>query len=430
MIGRPKHAIRQEVEDLPAVKRIFIKSRVIIGLAFMSWLLCFVACEKPIEPTPDMDAAQHFWIRVLLFDNIKEFTLLCREGFDVFAEAEGTSARFGSTAGTIPISVVDGRIFIGIHVFGKDVTIKPNNPYIFSADQDLYRGNLRLIVNTDGNAIDAINSLPLESYLAGVVGSEMPSYWEPEALKSQAVAARTYCLFIKHRFGPGRNWDVRRSQANQVYGGIAAESPMVWDAVKATAGKVLACTQDSEEKIFPTYYSSTCGGHTEDSKNVFGDSYVSLQGVECPHCKDVSRKSFLDWGGVKFNAESAGKRIIDRYPRFGILEKIVDIEPYEVSEYGDLSRICSLMLVGQNGRQKSLRAEDLRLTIDSSGKMIKSNSYTVTKQGKDFVFTEGTGFGHCVGMCQYGAEGMARKGSDFRQILEFYYPRSNIWRLY
>lgn len=430
MIGRGENGARQEVEDLSAVMRIFIKGRAIIASVFMLWLLCFVACEKRIEPTPDMDSAQHFWVRVLLFNNIKEFEFLCGEGFDVIAESEGTSAQFGSTAGTVAVSLADGKIFIGGHVFGKDVTIKPRDPFVFRAGEDLYRGNLRLVVNSDGNSFDAINSVPLESYLAGVVGSEMPSYWESEALKAQAVAARTYCLFIKYRFGPGRNWDVRRSQASQVYGGIGAESPMVWDAVKATSGKVLACEQDSGEMIFPTYYSSTCGGHTEDSKNVFGDSYVSLGGVECVHCKDVSRKSFLDWGGVKFNAESAGKRIIDRYPRFGILEKIVDIEAYKVSEYGDFSRMQSLMLVGKNGRRKSLRAEDLRLTIDSSGKKIKSNSYTVTKQGRDFVFSEGTGFGHCVGMCQYGAEGMARKGSDFREILGLYYPRSNIRSIY
>ena len=430
MIGRKHIASLQKVEGLPAVKRIFIKSRMFLASAFMLWLISFVACEKRIEPTPDMDAAEKFWVRVLLFDNIMEFSLSCAEGFDVLADAEGTSAEFGSTCGKVLVSVEGGRIFIGEHVFGKDVTIKTNSPYVFIAGKDLYRGNLRIVVNDEGNAFDVINSLPLESYLGGVVGSEMPSYWEKEALKSQAVAARTYCLFIKYRFGPGRDWDVRRSQANQVYGGIGAESPMVWDAVKATAGKVLACKQEKGEKIFPTYYSSTCGGHTEDSKNVFGDSYVSLEGVECPYCKDVSRKSFLAWGGVKFNVQSAGKRIIERYPRFASLEKIVDIEAYKVSEYGDFSRMVSLMLVGKNGRHKSLRAEDLRLTIDSSGKKIKSNSYTVTKQGRDFVFTDGRGFGHCVGMCQYGAEGMARKGSDYREILKFYYPRSNIRSVY
>jgi stage II sporulation protein D len=258
----------------------------------------------------------------------------------------------------------------------------------------------------------------------------MPSYWEGEALKAQSVAARTYCLFIKHKFGRGRKWDVRRSQANQVYRGIGAESPMVWDAVNATSGDVLSCELEEGERVFPTYYSSTCGGHTENSKNVFGDSYPPLRGVRCPWCQGVTRKSFFSWSEVKFDATAAGRRIADRYPRFQRLGAIVNIEAHTVSDYGDFSRVASVMLTGRNGRQKTLRAEDLRLTVDPSGRKIKSNAYKVEKKKGYYVFSSGRGFGHSVGMCQYGAEGMARKGKDYREILGFYYPGSKIRSLY
>ncbi len=87
-------------------------------------------------------------------------------------------------------------------------------------------------------------------------------------------------------------------------------------------------------------------------------------------------------------------------------------------------------LVGHGGMGYVYRAEDLRLTIDSSGRKIKSNSYKIVKDRGYYVFSSGRGFGHSVGMCQYGAEGMARKGKDYRKILAFYYPGSNIRSVY
>ncbi len=125
----------------------------------------------------------------------------------------------------------------------------------------MFRGNLKLTVNPDGKSLCLVNALPANAYLAGVVGAEMPDYWEPDALKAQAIAARTYCMNIKGKKGLNRKWDVKKTQAHQVYRGIAAESPTVWNAVNQTAGEILVCKHpDGREKIFPTYYSSTWEG--------------------------------------------------------------------------------------------------------------------------------------------------------------------------
>ena len=83
----------------------------------------------------------------------------------------------------------------------------PDKPFIFTVNQRSYRGNLVFVLNEDGSSFDVVNVVPLEAYLAGVIGAEMPNYWEPEALKAQTIAARTYCLYIKRRFGPRRSWD-------------------------------------------------------------------------------------------------------------------------------------------------------------------------------------------------------------------------------
>jgi len=101
---------------------------------------------------------------------------------------------------------------------------------------------LKLILNPEGKYYDAINIVPLETYLVGVIGAEMPNYWEPEALNAQAIAARTYCFYIKKRFGVNRGWDVSKTQSNQVYLGISAESDEIWDAVNKTQGRIIAKT--------------------------------------------------------------------------------------------------------------------------------------------------------------------------------------------
>ncbi len=420
-----------EVKDLSVTEKISFRTLGVLAVIVVSGLLLFTMRHKPrpIEPTPGMETSRRLWVRVLLFDNMKEFALSTPSGFTVLDGDGRIAAQFTESCGAVLVAVLEGGIVIGEHVFGNHVRIEPDDPFVFGVNNEAYRGHVQLIVASDGESFDVVNSLPLESYLAGVIGEEMPSYWETEALKAQTIAARTYCLFMKARFGARREWDVTRTQANQVYGGIKSESPMVWDAIRQTSGCVLVCRRGDGEEIFPTYYSSTCGGHTEDSSHVFGDSYEPLRGVPCPYCEDVARRSFFQWPTVSFAAADVSRRIIERYPRFKSLERIVAVEPGQVSEYEGFKRNGSLRLVGVNGRSKTLRAEDMRLTIDRTGKKIKSNSYEISPRGEQFVFSGGRGFGHAVGMCQYGAEGMARKGKDFKTILKHYFPGSSIRRV-
>jgi stage II sporulation protein D len=255
----------------------------------------------------------------------------------------------------------------------------------------------------------------------------MPEYWEPEALKSQVIAARTYCLYTKKRFGGNRNWDVGKTAAHQVYRGIGAESAAIWNAVNQTTGMVLTCKQNNgTEDIFPTYYSSTCGGHTENSKNVFGDSFPPLVGVPCPYCQDVAKPKFFFWPMVRIDKTEVTDRLFQRYEKLRQLGDINDIKIAEQSDYGDFSRLTMLELIGSNGNREFLRAEDFRLVIDSTGGKIKSACFQLEDLDDSWAFLSGRGWGHGVGMCQCGAQGMARKGKTARQILSHYYPESKI----
>ena len=400
------------------------------------WLLAvficlWVGCEKRelIEPTPDMDISERLWMRVLLFEDVSEFSLSSEGGFVAVDVGIGSKSDFGGNGRTVKVVLSGGRIIVAGAPFGREVLIRPRKPFVVTINDERYRGNLRLIVGADGQSFDVINVVPLEAYLGGVVGSEMPSYWEPEALKAQAIASRTYSLFIKRRFGSGRGWDVRKTQSNQVYGGVSAESATVRAAVNETAGLVLTCRgADGEEGIFPTYFSSTCGGHTQNSKDVFGDSYSTLVGVECPYCRDVAKMSFYFWPMAEFEAGDVSARLINRYPKLAGLKVIEAIEPFKVSDYGNFGRITSVRLIGKDGKSGYLRGEDLRLTVDPSGTKIRSAACEILKVGDKFRFYAGRGYGHGVGMCQCGAEGMARRGKSSEEILSYYYPGSKIMR--
>lgn len=454
--------------DNPGPARLGTRLWRVVWAFILISVLCSSCRQRPaVRPTGQMNVAQRFWIRVLLFDDVTDCTLQVPASFAVTTEQrQAEKVYFQEMTGPTPakVCVSDGEITLAGETFDdSQITVLPDWPFVFKVNQRDYRGNLRLILNEDGSSFDVINVVPLEAYLAGVVGAEMPNYWEPEALKAQAVAARTYCLYIKKRFGAKRNFDVLSTQASQVYMGIAAESPQVWEAVDKTAGQVLLCRYDNGgDELFPAYYSSTCAGHTENSKNVFGDSFAPLVGVACPYCKDVAKTSLFFWPMAQFDKSLVSSRILRRYPSLKNLGRVVGIEPAAASDYSDyydvpgadrlaletrprgaddekasgppaagrFSRLTSIKLTGPSGKPAFLRAEDLRLTIDPTGRILKSTICQIADFGNKWAFVSGRGYGHGVGMCQCGAQGMARKGKTAGQILSHYYPDSRITRVY
>jgi len=404
-------------------------------LLLFLWLLASGGCaeREPSRATPQMEAPQKFWIRVLLRSNISDCSLKIPSTFKLISsDAKDNSRRFQKTLSPVKVRLSGGKIFIGaLSLTGEEVTATPDKPYIFYFNGSPYRGKLKILLEASGETFQVINEIPLEPYLAGVVGSEMPSYWEPAALEAQAVAARTYCLYTKRRFGSERSWDLRRTQANQVYEGVYAESAQVWAAVNKTFGKVLVCgSEDNSEEIFPAYYSSICGGHTESSKNVFGEYFRSLVGRPCPYCKVVAKPNFFFWPVVSLDKKTVTNRLFDRYPQLRSLEKIIDIVPSGRSRYNNLVRLTMIKLVGSNGKNDYVRAEDFRLAVDPTGRKLRSAAFQIKDGGDKWRFVSGRGFGHAVGMCQCGAQGMARKGKSVREILSYYYPNSKTKSVY
>ena len=409
------------------------------GITAFFLLILFVGCKgrRPTTITPEMDVAPEFLVRVLLVNdavtcNVKGHSALNLVWGRGNSEEGAGAIRFSESEAEIEVALSGGSITIRGREFpGDEMTISPEKPHIFAVNGQEYRGRIRIVVNPDRASFDAINLIPLEPYLAGVIGAEMPDYWEPEALEAQTIAARTYCLYIKRRFGVGRSWDIKKTQAHQVYRGLAGESAQIWNAVNHTLGKVMTCRQiDGSEGIFPAYYSSTCGGHTESSRNVFGDSFVPLSGVVCPYCERVARPKFFFWPMVQFGAAEVSKKLVQQYPKLKEIGDIVEITATEKSEYEGFTRLTRIKVSGSAGRSDFLRAEDLRLTIDPTGRRLKSTIFEIMKLGDNWAFSGGRGYGHGVGMCQCGAQAMARQGKKAEQILAYYYPGSRIVSVY
>jgi len=430
-------------------------------LCLAGMIVLLRGCEhrQTIRPTPQMGIESRFWVRVRLLNNAAECTFEVPSSFRIASAEFGPETRAGtrtpeSLHKPTKIAVADGRLMLGeIPLTGKEVVFSPEEPYVFGLNGRRYRGRLKLIVGREGRSFDAINLVPLEPYVAGVIGEEMPYYWETQALRAQAIAARTYCLFIKNRFGTKRDYDVSRTQSSQVYGGIGAESAQIWDAVNSTCGQVMMSPELMAEqagipgstrgsssqpviadpqlrRLFPAYYSSACGGHTSRSQEVFGDSFGPLQGVPCPYCKDVAKLALFYWPMATFDRETITKQLLRRYPKLNALGAIVEITATAESCYGSFSRLTWIRLTGTTGKKDTLRAEDLRLALDPSGLKIKSAMCQIVPWGDGWAFVSGRGWGHGAGMCQHGAEGMARLGSDAEAILQYYYPGAEIVNVY
>lgn len=276
-----------------------------------------------------------------------------------------------------------------------------------------YRG--RFVVTAVDGRLRLVNVLPMESYLAGVVGREMSPSFCMEALKAQAIAARTYAL-DRMRSSKNKDHDITTGQEAQVYGGVDGESDGVRRAVGETAGEVL----HYDGKIFPAFYHSTCGGRTSAAWFVFGDDRrVRIPplrgGVECTYCKESPR---YEWT-VRLSQRDALK--ILKKAGHGV-SVVKEMTPIKTDGHGRCRAV-------EFQTEKGLLALPAGKFRAFSPVPVHSTRMTIRKEGDAFV-VEGHGWGHGVGMCQWGAQGMAEMGFSAREILGFYYPESRVVRIY
>ena len=311
---------------------------------------------------------------------------------------------------------------------GKKLEIHPLGDGVLTVDESGeergYRGMLQLVARGSDRLV-AVNVVGMEDYLAGVVGSEMPASWKSEALRAQAIACRTYALYEMHSKQGRPEWDLDNTQQSQVYGGVANEHSRVKAALRDTRGVVLVFGPEGREKIFPTFFSATCGGHTQKSTALIEESLLPLKGQACAYCRPSA--SNYRWGAVTSSKKEVSRKLLERIGRLADLQEVVDIKVIAASDYG---RLETLQLVGRNGQRQEIMAEVFRQAISTREKPVRSSWFQLVDAGTHWRFDDGRGWGHGVGLCQYGSQGMARAGRDCVEILQYYYPKTLLVRAY
>ena len=286
--------------------------------------------------------------------------------------------------------------------------------------------------SSSGNSpatVDLVNVVKLEHYLAAVLEAELYPNWHIETYRAQAIASRTYVLFVMRTFGTRRAYDVHATETSQAYRGIDSFAPGAksMQAVRDTRGVVCTWPSPLGDKIFCTYFSAACGGKTENVADWFELPSIPplAGGVRCDYCQIDNGKQVYRWGPVLISKKEIYDTLRSRDANVAALGGLQTIRVGSVSRHG---RPRILTLVGTNGQTLDVVAYDFRLAL--GGYRLKSTDFVLVDRGDSMIFSEGKGFGHGVGLCQWGAEGQARLGRRASGILSYYYPGSSLRRAY
>jgi stage II sporulation protein D len=347
-------------------------------------------------------------VRVSIVRDSRELTLAIHGAYRLRDMSNGHVIARGLRLPESQVRLLDRGILIGLDIYpAKRLTIEPAKDASIIIDNRPFRGEVT-IIRTPDNHITAVNSINVEDYIKGVLYHEVSHHWPMEALKAQAVAARTYALYSLNP--SGKSYDVTNDIYSQVYGGRDSERYRTDLAVDRTRGEVLTFNH----QIIPAYFHATCGGMTEDARELWSlPDLVPLRGVPCPFCKNSPH---MHW--------RSNFRLRD-------LQDILNRNGYKIGAIKDISivdrdrseRIDHLKITSVQGSDLIIKGKDFRDMIGPN--VLKSNNYEIAMRGY-FVDLIGKGWGHGVGMCQWGALGMAQQQFTYQQILAYYYPGSEL----
>ena len=312
-----------------------------------------------------------------------------------------------------------------------------------SLDRQAYPGvvvihPVRSTIANQPPLVDAINHVPMERYLPGVLSKELYASWHYETFRAQAITARSYAIngLTTSR---SRHFDLESTQASQAYIGADAHQKAI-DAVRTTQGIVLAHQDD----VLQAYYSSCSGGTGQDAAAIFPNQrdLLPLRGIqqgdwgkESPYFRwsiviprVLLTQRMAAWGKANGHA-------------IGALQMIREVRTTATNSVG---RPTQLTVFDQSGKGYPLSAEHFRFACNYAGssapgapplppldskQMVRSSHVAVTVTQND-VRMNGAGYGHGVGMCQFGAQAMAKQGYTAQAILQFYYPGADLRKAY
>ena len=364
-------------------------------IAVLAGVIAWIASEG---------AAPAELIRVALQQQAESITLVSSQGLIITSNSDETF----SGGRSVTISV--GSHSSGLIVDGRQV--RADRAEFRSRSGEIILNGItlpgRLIVTRQNNRMLVVTELDLEEYVKGVVPAEMNPDWHLEALKVQAIAARTYAIY-QMRQGAKKDFDILASTKDQVYQGRSGRNASVVRAVEQTRNLILTY---GELPIFAAYH-STAAGPTEDAMYVWSSVDVPyLKGVECPFDMDSPH---YQWRTDVSIPVLEGRLREEGFP-IGV---IASMNPTSYTRSG---RVAQVRILHSDG-ELLLRGEDLRRVVGYV--TLASTMFDFELAGLRIQFT-GRGAGHGVGLCQWGAKELAERGYTAETILRYYYPGTDI----
>ena len=402
--------------------------------------LAAAACPRPPHPTTVTPGAEPE-LRIGLAVGASSVTL----GGDgeLFVTDDGTGAPLGSIPAGASWTVVPDTG--GLRVVQPDGSRSERHAGISAVNVTesrfamvggrRYRGRVNVV--RDGSGLTLLNRVPVESYLAGVLAGEIGIRRndEEQALLAQAVVSRSFALKNRGRW-EALGFDAWADVRDQVYNGVAGETPEVWSAVRRTAGEVL----EYDGEIIEAYFHSTCGGSTAAVEEAFTTAqsrpYLrpvsDASGRGHSYCDLSPRFRWREeWDSAKLRAILSRTLPTVMHVGGDGLQRITDVT---VSRTGPSGRVGELRIVFEHGDIR-VPGPDVRAVLrPESGRLLQSTAFQLSVTRQDGQVTRlvaaGAGSGHGLGLCQWGAVGRARAGQEYRKILTTYFPGTTVERLY
>jgi stage II sporulation protein D len=390
----------------------------------------------PMMPAPIRRAPNRGPLVRIVLASRTPLARLSATGRWTIVDLDGVNVAAGDPSDRWTASVRSGRIRLERTTDGRaisvqgPVSLRPIGEDGFvSLGARRYRGEL--LLHAEEHGVTIVNRLPAEDYLLGVVPLEIGerTVVERAAVEAQAIAARSYTH--THR-GSNARWDMRATVDDQVYGGVDVERPFASAAVEATAGQVLTYGG----RIADAPYHSTCGGSTAEAPEVWtaetGAPYLRrvsdrVPGTDRYYCDAAPRFSWER----EIAGDSVGVLVARYLQSRGRTTAVGRVRGVRIATRTPSGRVGTLAVEGSQG-DAVLRGNEIRFAFRSSGgELLNSTYFSVEVErggaaGIQRLVLRGHGYGHGIGMCQWGAIGRARAGQDAPTILRTYYPGTSV----
>ncbi len=367
--------------------------------------------KKPLEiinpPIPRAEVPSQERIKIGIRIDVDSVTIGCDTLMLVKDLVSGEESDWG--AASYVLSARKGRVYVDQDRLGQKIRFRSSHGTDVLKCRGMgYRGDLVVIAAED--KLTVINETGIDDYLAGVLPREVVMSWHEEALKVQAVASRTY--LASHLGSHNKQgFDLCSDVHCQVYGGVAKEHPRTTEAVASTKGEILVYGG----KPIGAFFHSNCGGSTEEISHVWGP--VDQPFLPRKKCNFGTADPRYNWK-ISFSFPEILEALIKKTDVKGTQLKSLKIKKKSLS-----GRAEKITVVTDQG-SFDLKGNSFRIAMHPE--RIRSTLFTsVTRHGNAYEF-EGRGWGHGVGMCQWGAKGQAERGILYREILDFYYPNSHL----